>query len=169
MAIRRARSGLEIEEEGGIPLGLSVEQLRQQHVGRLLLLGSRVFERLAMRLLIARGFADLRLTHLTLIRAIPVEGIRTTEIAEVAGMTKQAVGQLAIQLEAAGYVVRMSDPTDGRAKLVRFAARGLELFAALPDVLITAESQMEQVMGHADFIVLRRGLRRLITNMIDDL
>lgn len=140
----------------------SLESLRQEHIGKLLLLSSRIFERQAIAELRRLGFEDLRLTHLALIRATPLEGARTTEIAEFAGMTKQAVGQLAMELEAAGYIVRMPDPTDGRAKLVRFANRGQQLLAALPQVLLSAESHIGVLIGDADFITLRRILRRLI-------
>ncbi|ABQ70464.1 transcriptional regulator, MarR family [Rhizorhabdus wittichii RW1] len=142
--------------------GASLENLRQEHIGRLFLLGSRVFERLALAELRANGFDDLRLVHLALIRALPVEGLRTTEIGEIAGMTKQAVGQLAIELEKAGYVVRLPDPTDGRAKLVRYAARGQSLVAVIPQVLLRAEARIEQMVGGEDFIVMRRALRRLL-------
>lgn len=139
----------------------SIEVLRQEHIGRLLLLGSRVFEGLAIAELRRLGFADLRLPHLALIRMLPVEGMRTTEIGELAGMTKQAVGQLAMELEKSGYVVRLPDPTDGRAKIVRFAARGQTLIAGLPQVLMNAEAQIEEMIGSAEFLVLRRALKTL--------
>ena len=139
-----------------------LEALRQEHIGKLLLLSSRIFERQAMAEMRRLGFDDLRLTHLALIRATPLEGARTTEIAEIAGMTKQAVGQLAMELEDAGYIVRLPDPTDGRAKLVRFADRGQQLLAALPQVLLGAEAYVESLVGAADLISLRRILRQLI-------
>lgn len=40
-------------------------------------------------------------------------------ITERAGVTKQTAGFLVDQLEHAGYVERVADPTDGRARLVR--------------------------------------------------
>lgn len=138
-----------------------IEALRHEHIGRLLLIGSRIFERIAIAELRGQGFSDLRLPHLALIRMLPVEGLRTTEIGELAGMTKQAVGQLAIELERAGYVVRLPDPSDGRAKIVRFAARGQALVAALPQVLMNAEAQIAALIGSDEFMVLRRGLKTL--------
>ena len=72
----------------------SPKHARHDHIGKLLLLGSRVFEHFALEEWRALGVVDLRLAHLALIRALPAEGRRTTEIAELAGMTKQAVGQL---------------------------------------------------------------------------
>ena len=140
----------------------NLEKVRHENIGRLFLLGSRVFERMLLSEWRELGFRDLRLVHLALVRSLPVEGLRTTEIAENAGMTKQAVGQLAMELEKLGYVVRLPDPTDGRAKLVRYAPRGLEMAALIPQVLLRAEARIESAVGQSDFITLRRALKRLI-------
>lgn len=149
---------------------ISLDAIRHEHIGRLLLIGSRIFERIAIAELRRMGFADLRLVHLALIRSLPVEGMRTTEIGELAGMTKQAVGQLAIELEKAGYVLRLPDPTDGRAKLVKFAERGQTLVTAIPHVLMHSESKLEEMIGSSEFLVLRRGLKKLakLRNAEDD-
>ena len=140
---------------------LHSEKVRHENIGRLFLLGSRVFERMLVSEWRELGFADLRLIHLALVRSLPVGGLRTTEIAKSAGMTKQAVGQLAMELEKLGYVVRLPDPTDGRAKLVRYAPRGLEMAALIPRVILRAEAKVEKVIGSKDFIILRRSLKRL--------
>ena len=44
-------------------------------------------------------------------------------------MTKQSMAQLVAHLERHGYVERIPDPADGRAKLVRATERGREVFA----------------------------------------
>jgi DNA-binding MarR family transcriptional regulator len=139
-----------------------IEKFRQsEHVGRLLSNGHRVFERIASGKFRDMGFSDLRLTHLALIRNLPVEGRRTTEIAELSDMTKQAVGQLAIELEGAGYVVRLPDPSDGRAKLVKYTKRGHELVARIPHILLETEAEIEALIGKAEFQALRHSLKKL--------
>ena len=50
--------------------------------------------------------------------------MRLTDLAEAAGFTKQAVGEVVADLERLGYVERVPDPADGRAKLVRLSERG---------------------------------------------
>ncbi len=141
---------------------LAVESFRQsEHIGRLLYGGHRLFERLAISNLRNLGFADLRLSHLVLIRDLPLTGRRTTEIAEASSMTKQAVGQLAIELERAGYVKRLTDPTDGRAKIVKYTNRGEGLVAIIPKVLRTTEGEIEAMIGRSAFRELRRGLLKL--------
>ena len=59
---------------------------------------------------------------------------RSPTLAERAQMTKQSMGELVRHLEAHGYVERMPDPADGRAKLVRATDRGREVYAIVRDV-----------------------------------
>jgi DNA-binding MarR family transcriptional regulator len=56
------------------------------------------------------------------------DGDRLTSLAERADMTKQAVGEVASELESIGYVERVPDPSDGRAKIIRLTARGREAY-----------------------------------------
>jgi DNA-binding MarR family transcriptional regulator len=142
-----------------------LEHLRHEHVGRLLTNGSRVFERIAMERLQALGFSELRITHLALIRDLPAEGIRTSDLAELAAMTKQAVGQLAMELEDAGYVARLPDPTDGRAKLLRYTERGLTLLDAIPGVLKSTEAELKRRIGEREFESMKRSLTKLTASM----
>jgi DNA-binding MarR family transcriptional regulator len=70
---------------------------------------------------------DIRPAHTSVFPHIDLEGTRLTEIAARMGMSKQAVGQLVSELVAMGSLERVPDPTDGRAKLIRFARRDGEL------------------------------------------
>jgi DNA-binding MarR family transcriptional regulator len=135
--------------------------LRNENVGRLFFIGASIFERLTLEHLRELGFEDLRPVHCAFLRALPLEGMRTTEIARVAGMTKQAIGQLAIELERLGYVQRLPDPTDGRAKIVKFASRGEAFIATFPQVFWRAEAKIEKMVGASEFLVMRRALKML--------
>lgn len=68
-------------------------------------------------------------------------GIRVTDLAEQAGVTKQTAGYLVDQLERAGYVRRVPDPTDARARLVQIADRGLAVreVARATEAIVEAE------------------------------
>jgi DNA-binding MarR family transcriptional regulator len=71
------------------------------------------------------GHADVRGAHGCVFGNIEPDGMRLTELAERAGMTKQAVGEAVTDLERLGYAERVADPTDGRAKVIRLTDRGL--------------------------------------------
>src|SRR5215217_1281462 len=87
------------------------------------LAGRRLADELHRRLRIA-GFDDGRPAHDAVFANVPPEGIRLTDLAQRAGMTKQAMSELVVDLEHLGYVTRRKDPRDGRARLVTFTNRG---------------------------------------------
>jgi DNA-binding MarR family transcriptional regulator len=82
----------------------------------------KLFERLRHE-----GFEHVREGHGCVFGFIDTEqGSRLTELAERAGLTKQAVGEAATELERLGYVERVPDPTDRRAKIIKLTPGGLE-------------------------------------------
>jgi DNA-binding MarR family transcriptional regulator len=71
-------------------------------------------------------FRDIRPTHGCVFRYVRGQGLRLTDIAERANMTKQSVGEIVDDLAARGYVKRIPDPNDRRAKLICLTERGEE-------------------------------------------
>lgn len=69
-------------------------------------------------------FGDVRPTHGCVFRYVEGEGLRLTDIAERAKLTKQSVGEIVDDLVARGYVKRIPDPEDRRAKLICLTERG---------------------------------------------
>lgn len=76
------------------------------------------------------GFDEVRPAHSSVLRNLSPEGSRVTELAARAGMTKQSMAYLVEQPVGAGLVEVGADPADGRARQVRFTARGTEVVAA---------------------------------------
>jgi DNA-binding MarR family transcriptional regulator len=72
------------------------------------------------------GITDVRPTHGCVFRFIDGDGMRLTELASLAGLTKQSVGEIVDDLAGLGYLERYPDPTDKRAKLIRLTDKGLE-------------------------------------------
>jgi DNA-binding MarR family transcriptional regulator len=88
--------------------------------------------------LVETGYSDIRPTHGCVFRFIREEPLRLTELATLAGMTKQSIGEVIDNLVELGYVKRVPDPQDRRAKLICLTERGEEaqktgrrLFASL--------------------------------------
>jgi DNA-binding MarR family transcriptional regulator len=130
------------------------------NVGVLLFRNTRAFERVLLGRLATEGFGDLRRRHSALAGHMRFEGIRTTDLAEAAGMSKQAVGMLVTELETMGYVERVADPIDTRAKLVRFTKRGNKFLSALGRLMPEVEAEMAGIVGDVDFKTLKRALER---------
>jgi DNA-binding MarR family transcriptional regulator len=70
------------------------------------------------------GYPDHTAAHHPIFENIDPEGTRLTMLASRTGLTHQAVGELVDALERRGYVERVPDPSDGRARLVRLTKKG---------------------------------------------
>ncbi len=88
-----------------------------------------------------------RPAHTALFPHIAFEGTRQTELAERLGISKQAIGQLVDDLVAMGAVERVSDPSDRRAKLVRWRRRGRRWLLEGMDVLGSVGEEISDVLG----------------------
>lgn len=92
-------------------------------LGILLYVAYRALEQRAHDAVIASGITDITPSQARLAARIAPGGTRVSELAERARITKQSAAFLVGQLEAAGYVERVVDPEDGRARLVRLTRR----------------------------------------------
>lgn len=109
----------------------------------------------------AAGFDDLRVSHNTVMALLPADGIRLTTLAERADMSKQAMGELVGDLERKGYVRREPDPADGRAKLIRWDARGERAHVAAMRAFATIDATLRDVIGTERMVDLRTSLATL--------
>jgi len=75
------------------------------------------------------GFEDVTIAQSRLLMGIDEQGTRLSVLADRAQIAKQTATALVDKLERAGYVERVPDPSDGRARLVRMTPRAE---AALP-------------------------------------
>lgn len=115
-----------------------------------------VSERLA-----ERGFADLRPAHGTIGQHIADLGSRVTELAALAQVSKPTVVYLVNDLERLGYVKRIPDPADGRAKLVCFTTRGAQAQREARKIVAEIEGDWARALGERDLAALRALLERL--------
>ena len=73
------------------------------------------------------GHGDIRDGHGCVFGFIDMDtGTRLTDLAERSGLTKQAVGEAVTELERLGYLQRLPDPNDGRAKLIKLTDWGVD-------------------------------------------
>jgi DNA-binding MarR family transcriptional regulator len=94
------------------------------------------------------GFGDVREGHGCVFGFIDMEnGSRLTDLAEAAGFTKQAVGEAVTDLEKHGYVERMPDPTDGRAKIIKLTDMGLDAVIKGRRVFAEIEAEWAKELG----------------------
>ena len=109
------------------------------------------------------GYTELRPAHACVFGTIGPDGDRLTSLAERADMTKQAVGEAVSELERIGYVERVPDPSDGRAKIIRLTERGHAAWKLGYRVLDDVKERWEQRHGNERV----RALIGLVAEIID--
>jgi DNA-binding MarR family transcriptional regulator len=110
----------------------------------------------------SQGFDDIRPSHsVGVLRTIDPDGTRPGELARRAGVTPQAMAEFVRHLEERGYVERVRDPTDGRARLVRLTPRGREASAAAHVVFAGIEDRWKRTLGAQRYKQLKEMLGEL--------
>ena len=117
--------------------------------------------------LIARGH-DLRPSTAQVIPNLPEAGLRMSELAHRLRLPLQRTGQLVSELEEVDYLERISDPTDGRAKIVVYAKRGRRLIQDIDEITKEIADSFSAKLGAARFRELCRLLEELDTALHGD-
>ncbi len=126
---------------------------------RLLTVATDQFAEELQRRLAARGFTDLRPGHGCVFGGIdPEHGSRLTELAERANMTKQSVGEVTSDLETRGYLERVADPSDGRAKIIRLTDSGRQAYTVGRELIDELERDWAEHYGEEPVAALRDAL-----------
>ena len=142
---------------------------RLTHLGRLLGHAARRFDERVLHLMAHNVDVPLALSnlaaraqvgaaHIHITRHVAVEGSRLTDLAQSAGMSKQAMGDLVDQCEAWGLVTRQPDPHDKRARRVVFTESGLLWLEAFHQAVRQAEDEFRQAVGQDVATVVALGL-----------
>ena len=138
-----------------------METRDRQNLALLCFYPHRAMEARLFAAMSAAGFDDITLAQGRLAARIGPRGTRLTDLAEQALVTKQTAGHLVDQLERAGYVRRVPDPTDARARLVQIAERGEALVALSRQVETEVETEWTAHIGDESSAQLRAALERL--------
>lgn len=120
-----------------------------------------------VRRLDAAGQGELRPVHGFVFQALR-GGATGTELAERLGVTKQAAGQLADDLEARGYVRREPHPQGGRRRLIVLTPKAEEHLRIAGSVLHAFEAELAAQLGPAQLAELRVQLARVVRELAGD-
>jgi DNA-binding MarR family transcriptional regulator len=115
----------------------------------------------ALARLAERGHDAVRAPHGAVFQYLDDAGTTVTVLAQRAQVTKQSMAELVRHLEEHGYVERVPDPADRRAKLVRATARGREVYAVTRAVVTELETRLEALLGPDGVRRLREDLEAI--------
>ena len=108
------------------------------------------------------GYSDVTVAHTNVLRHLNPEGMRPSELANDADVTKQAITQAIRQLQSRDLVAVEPDPDDGRAKRVVYTDRGRALIAAALPHVLALEREWAERLGADRYQTLRDALTDLI-------
>ena len=111
-------------------------------------------------------YNDIRVAHGCVFGNIDPDGTRLTDLAERAHMTKQSVGEVATELERRGYLERVPDPSDGRAKIIRLTERGREAQALGREIIEEIEQEWAERFGAERVAALRDALEAITADQL---
>jgi len=147
----------------------SAQDWRQAHLGRLLGHALRRFDERVLQLMTRQIEVPLALAnlaardkvsaaHIHITRHLPLDGARLNDLAAMAGMSKQAMGDLVTQCEAWGLVTRLPDQRDNRAKRIVFTDTGLAWLRGFEQAVAQTEAEFRQEVGAEVATVVSLGL-----------
>jgi DNA-binding MarR family transcriptional regulator len=107
------------------------------------------------------GFDDWTLAQVRVFQRMAPDGSRLTDLADQAQMSKQSAGVLVDQLERLGYVRRVPDPTDGRARLIVIEERGRRAAEVVMATSTEILAEWTAYLGTRNFMLLHQILDQL--------
>ena len=133
------------------------------NTGLLLYIPYRWLENHVINALTEAGFTDITTAQMKIVQRIGPNGTRLTNLAAQAQVTKQTAGFLVNQLEKAGWVERVPDPADKRARLVRITPKGEEAIPVATAAVAEVEAKWTAHLGEQRMKTLRQILTDLQT------
>ena len=110
---------------------------------------------------VAAGYDDLNAAHVGLWRYPGLEGLRPSQLADRRGITKQSVNDLLGYLEQHGYLLRVPDSIDRRARVIRLTSKGWQLQKTIYAEAASAQSRIEEILGPRRYAQLHSSLELL--------
>ena len=108
------------------------------------------------------GYDDIREAHLQVFGAVDWTGTRLTDLARRANMTLPSMSELVDELQRFGYLERLPDPGDRRAKLIRPTRKGRRLLVDGLRAVRGIEAAYAATVGLERFTELAAALQDLV-------
>ena len=114
-----------------------------------------------------RSGYDIQPSHNAVFATLPAEGARSADMAARAGVTRQSMGESIRDMVSRGMLEMVPDPTDGRAKIVRYTDFGREVSNAGFQHILDLDKRFRDEFGDEDFETACRVLAR-VREMLED-
>jgi DNA-binding MarR family transcriptional regulator len=132
-------------------------------IGYLLALASRRWNEILERRFAEAGFAEVRASYgALLVPLFEEDGLRMTELARRARLSKQTLTTMTRLLERDGLITRQSDPADARATRIHLTKRAKRFQPVAARVLDELEAKLARALGKPRTAELKHSLVTLV-------
>jgi DNA-binding MarR family transcriptional regulator len=90
-------------------------------------------------------------------------GLHASDLADRLRVSRQAVAQAVTGLERHGYVIRVPDPVDARARIIELTPRGRQALRVMRSNAVETEKRWQEVLGERRLHELRETLVMLLS------
>jgi DNA-binding MarR family transcriptional regulator len=134
---------------------------KSRQLGRLLTKSHRFFRELAGDFLRSKGYVNFRVGHMVALVHIDLQGSSINTLANLAGVTKQAMSKLVKELQDEGYVTTEKAANDARTVIVKLSDKGVDCVLDWKECSIVIENKIEGIIGLEKLEQLRNILSSL--------
>lgn len=110
----------------------------------------------------AAGLDGIRPAQAVVLVPLIAGGLHASDLADRLGVSRQAVAQAVTALERHGYVNRLPNPADARARIIELTARGRQALRVMRSNAVQLEKRWQQTLGEKRFGELRKTLQMLL-------
>ena len=110
-----------------------------------------------------RGYPEVQQSHNAIFATLPPEGARAADMAARFGITRQSMGEIIRDMAQLGLVEMVADPSDGRAKIVRFTEYGTACAQNGFDYIVELDQVLRDTFGDDDV----EGTYRVLAGVLD--
>jgi DNA-binding MarR family transcriptional regulator len=111
----------------------------------------------------AAGLEAIRPAQAVALVPLAVGGLHASDLADRLRVSRQAVAQAVAALERHGYVTRVPDPVDARARLIELTPRGQQALRVMRSNALDVEKRWQQVLGKQRLAEFRETLVMLLS------
>ncbi|OBG38036.1 MarR family transcriptional regulator [Mycobacterium alsense] len=112
----------------------------------------------------AAGLDGIRPAQAVALVPLRAGGLHASDLADRLKVSRQAVAQGVASLERHGYVTRVADPGDARARIIELTPRGRQALRVMRSYALDLEKRWERVLGARRLGELREALQLLLSS-----
>jgi DNA-binding MarR family transcriptional regulator len=111
----------------------------------------------------AAGLDGIRPAQAVALIPLAAGGLHASDLADQLRVSRQAVAQGVAALERHGYVIRVADPADARARLIELTPLGRQALRVMRSNAVDLEKRWEEILGQQRLEELRKTLQTLLS------